>query len=351
LSLYPLSIAASAAIGLLTVLVSAYIPVKRALRVSTMDAIRQTKDIRIKPRKVRTSKLTYKLFGFEAMLARKSFKRSSGQYRATVISLFLSVVLFISASSFYTYLTVSSEDVLGEAEYDITLRYDMEMASHISLSDLYEKLAPLQGIESSLYRNYVYGTSEIPPAILNQRYMDYRYRENEGDVPLGVFLVFVSDEAYSKVLDENGLDEDIFMSSETPAALALDFNRLYDYEDGKYHTFNILDKETFEINFSTVRHIDGYMIDDSYTVEDGSTVYIYVNSEGDTIEVPESEFWVETPLKAGGTLKDLPYFMDALSDNLGLMYPYSAMGAVLGENTNNLDAEILLKADDHRKLY
>ena len=350
LSLYPLSIAASAAIGLLTVLVSAYIHVKRALRVSTMDAIRQTKDIRIKPRKVRTSKLVYKLFGFEAMLARKSFKRSSGQYRATVISLFLSVVLFISASSFYTYLTVSSEDVLGEAEYDITLRYDREMASHISLSDLYEKLAPLQGIESSLYLMNVYGTSDIPRTILNQRYTDYMYTGQEGDFYMGVLLIFVSDEAYSRVLDENGLDENIFMNTEAPSGLALDFNRLYDYEDGKYHTFNILDEDTFDITLRTNRQIEGYIIDDSYTEEDGSSVYIYVNSEGDTIEVPESEFWVETPLRAGGTLKDLPYFMDAFSGGLGLMYPYSSMEAVLGANISNPDAAILFKAEDHRKL-
>ena len=65
------AVIAAVLIGLATVLISAFIPAKRGLMVSAIDAIRQTSDIKIKAGKVKTSKITYKLFGFEGMIARK----------------------------------------------------------------------------------------------------------------------------------------------------------------------------------------------------------------------------------------------------------------------------------------
>ena len=99
------AVVAAVLIGFITVLISAYIPARRAVKLSAIDAVRQNNDVKIKAGKVKTSKLTHKLFGFEGMIARKNFKRNKKKYRATVVSLFMSVVLFISASSFCAYLT------------------------------------------------------------------------------------------------------------------------------------------------------------------------------------------------------------------------------------------------------
>lgn len=59
----------AAAVGLATVLISAYIPARRAARLSAMDAIRQTADIKLNARQVKTSRLTRRLFGMEGDLA------------------------------------------------------------------------------------------------------------------------------------------------------------------------------------------------------------------------------------------------------------------------------------------
>lgn len=103
---------AAAGIGLVTAIISAWVPAKRAVRVSPVEAIRQTKDVKLRGREVRTSRLTEKLFGFSGMLAAKNFKRNRKRYRSTVVGLFLSVTLFISASSFCAYLT-DAVDQLG----------------------------------------------------------------------------------------------------------------------------------------------------------------------------------------------------------------------------------------------
>ena len=62
-------------VALITVLISAWIPSKRATKVSAVEAIRQNMDVKnTKP--VKTSKLTYKLFGLSGMLANKHYKRN-----------------------------------------------------------------------------------------------------------------------------------------------------------------------------------------------------------------------------------------------------------------------------------
>ena len=99
------AVLAAAGIGLITAVISAWIPARRAVRLSPIEAIRQTQDVKIRSREVKTSPLTGKLFGFSGMLAAKNFKRDRKRYRSTVVGLFLSVTLFISASSFCAYLT------------------------------------------------------------------------------------------------------------------------------------------------------------------------------------------------------------------------------------------------------
>ena len=91
--------------------VSAFIPSRRASKVSPIEAIRQNDDIKINKKKIRTSKLVLKLFGIEGEIALKNIKRNKKKYRVTIVSLFISIVLFISFSSYmnYTLNTASSE--------------------------------------------------------------------------------------------------------------------------------------------------------------------------------------------------------------------------------------------------
>ena len=81
----PLGLLISVIVCLIVILISAWIPAKRAIRIQPIDAIRQNADTKVKPREVKTSKLTMKLFGFEGAMASKNFKRNAKRYRATVI--------------------------------------------------------------------------------------------------------------------------------------------------------------------------------------------------------------------------------------------------------------------------
>src|SRR5690606_31760408 len=82
----------------LTIFLSAFIPAARAARITPIEAIRLTTDINIKGKKLRTSRLSRMLFGIEGELALKNLKRHRKRYRATVFSLFISIVLYVSFS-------------------------------------------------------------------------------------------------------------------------------------------------------------------------------------------------------------------------------------------------------------
>ncbi len=85
----------SASICFLTVLFSAWFPAHKAAKVPAIDCIRGANEIKIDRKQVHTSALVDKIFGFEGTLAAKNTKRNHRNFRATVISLSVGVILFI----------------------------------------------------------------------------------------------------------------------------------------------------------------------------------------------------------------------------------------------------------------
>lgn len=115
---YPIFLVIPILFMIITIFVSAYIPAKRASKVSPIEAIRQNDDIKIKAKEVKTPKFVKKLFGVEGTIAYKNMKRNRKKYRITIVSLFVSIVLFISFSAFVNYGLESSIDYANMPEYD-----------------------------------------------------------------------------------------------------------------------------------------------------------------------------------------------------------------------------------------
>lgn len=145
----PASLVIAAVIAYFTVLISAWIPSRRATRVTAIDAIRQSDDISVRARQVKTSPVVQKLFGLEGTLAQKHFKRNRRRYRATVISLFASVVLFISTSSFCRYLNDMAGGVLENYDYDIRCEwteFERSSGENYSLEQAAADLSAVEGV-------------------------------------------------------------------------------------------------------------------------------------------------------------------------------------------------------------
>lgn len=90
---------AAAMMSFLTVLLSAWLPARKAAKVAAIDSIRGADEVELEEKQIRTSPLVGKLFGFEGVLAAKSMKRNKRNFRASVVSLTIGVVLFVNLSA------------------------------------------------------------------------------------------------------------------------------------------------------------------------------------------------------------------------------------------------------------
>ncbi len=264
-------------LGLITVLISAYIPAKKAAGVSAIDAIRLSNDIRIDPKKVKTSKVTYRLFGFSGLLAAKNFKRNRRKYRATVVSLFMSIVLFISASSFTAYIERGMGEVMREKGYDITYTIFSEDYNAEELRDV---LSASKGVEKkSLVYSKSFMEASLPKEVVTDRYVDVTkdmelrpYVPDNGKSMMYVNLTFLDPENYEALIKDNGLDEKKYLKEEEVPALYYGEGSFYDYNTNKYVTFEPLKSGSFMMDLYELKSF-GDSIYYTGEMKDGQLVY------------------------------------------------------------------------------
>jgi putative ABC transport system permease protein len=184
LSLSVPALTIAAAVSVVTILLSAYIPAVRAVKKSAIDTIRQADDVKITASGIKTSRLTQLLFGLEGALALKNYKRNKRRYRSTVISLFVSIVLFISASAFGMYLKLSVERTLVDYGYDITFYHTDRRTFFMpdeEILRLYESLKTVSGVYGSAYQNMLLCSGYVDSNEISARYYDFWYGETDGN--------------------------------------------------------------------------------------------------------------------------------------------------------------------------
>ena len=138
-----LPILLSIVISAITIYLSCIIPAIRASRISPIEAIRGNEDIKIKAKKIKTSKLTKKIFGIGGVIASKNLKRNKKKYRTTVISLVVSIAIFISLSSFLDY----GKRAVGL--YYTDMKYNVDVYN--GDIELYNEIAQLNNIDDYSY--------------------------------------------------------------------------------------------------------------------------------------------------------------------------------------------------------
>lgn len=200
---------AAVVISMVTILISAYIPAKKAAGMSIMECIRQTNEIKVEAKAVKTSKLTELLYGLEGMLALKNFKRNQRRYRSIILSLMFSVVLTVGTDSFVTYLNQTAK-----ASSQVVEEYDISFHSRdIREEDffpLYENMKNVPGITESAYQALSSYSCTLNVDELTEHFME-EYGEAIGYDPIKktvevqLDVQFVEDDVYQNLLEEQAL--------------------------------------------------------------------------------------------------------------------------------------------------
>lgn len=199
---------------ILVIFISALVPSRRAAKVSPIEAIRQNDDIKVNKKKIKTGKLVNKLFGIEGEIALKNIKRNKKKYRVTIVSLFISIVLFISFSSYMNYTIDTASSVMGEVPYDYQISYfgddndidALDKISEIIKSNDVKEYVSYSASNLSIIGNYTY----------SDEYLDF-YKSAYGDDGIKaltnlkyqyISIYILDDISYNKYKELIGLDKD-----------------------------------------------------------------------------------------------------------------------------------------------
>lgn len=153
------AVAVIVAVSILTLLISAYIPARKASKSTAIESLRSTDDIKASVKSLRSPKLIRKIFGYEGELAYKNIRRNKKKYKVIIASISVSVILFLTVTSFSSAMkeamdmasSGSSKDIYIETQMrDAKDRSDEAMNKYLSQIGEYSDLEKSMTIEYQL---------------------------------------------------------------------------------------------------------------------------------------------------------------------------------------------------------
>ena len=290
-----LAILLSVLLGFVTIYLSAKSSAKKASKVSPIESLRNTNEIKIKNKNLKTPKIIKVLFGTGGVLAYKNLKRSKKKYRTTVISLTVSIAIFITMNSFVNYAFGTANNYYKDYDYNISIRENSE--SSLTTEDM-EKISSLDNIDEK-------------------------------------YIVYWDDKNYIKIKDldniklKNSLTEEIAINEETGEAYINETTGEPIYTGEKYSSLQImaLDDESFKQyakkigeNYEKIKYSG--ILCDTYTIYIAeSNSYkkekVYNYAVNDTIKGEYKEN--EVSINVGATTEQMPYGYEGSSFEGGVL--------------------------------
>ena len=247
------AIIAAAAVSLVTILISAYIPARKAANTPVMESIRQTNEVKIESNAVKTSKFAQRIYGLEGTLALKNFKRNKKRYRSIVLSLVLSVVLFVSGSAFGTTLKRLSEQYVMDFDNDIL--FTIQNMDDSEMFPLYNKLKTADGVYESSYQAVFAYSCAVKASDFSDRYREYAgYAALDETVYLPMDIQFIEDSEYLHFIKELGLSTEEYTGQDAKMLAVAKAQNANDTKDGKSGLIDMFTSRS--MTFSIAPEID-----------------------------------------------------------------------------------------------
>ena len=192
-------------LGIVTIYFSAFKSAKRASKVSPIDSIRNSANIKIKPKKIKSPKLIKNIFGIGGEISFKNLKRNKKKYRTTVISIVVSVFVFIALSGFMKLVFQQVDHELEISDFNISL------STTVTNNESYNRFIEttrLDNIEDyTIFRN-----SEISFTgnHYNKEYAKFLNLAIDKNNPTYVSIISIGEKQFKKYVDSLGLNYNEF---------------------------------------------------------------------------------------------------------------------------------------------
>lgn len=230
-------------LGILTIYFSAFRSARRASKVSPIDSIRNSANIKIKAKKLKSPKIIKSIFGMGGVISFKNLKRNKKKYRTTVISIIVSVFVFIALSSFMTMAFDEVKREIKVSDYNISLSPSSFQLSK-EATNKYLETTKLDNIKD--YTILKSSNIEIKDIKYNKEYIKWTKLDTK-DIEFESLTIYaIGDHQYKKYIKSLGLkyedikDKAILMDYSKVSRNVPDKNkienkqmRIYDYKKGE----------------------------------------------------------------------------------------------------------------------
>ena len=244
------------------------------------------------------------------MLATKHFRCNKKRYRTTIFSLFLSIVLFISASSFTMYLVEAAEQEYDANGCDIAFTCNIDKDSGRTVDEMYAAVRSTEGVTDAAYAFCVSYDIEFESRYLTEKAVERYGTDGNGHTKVSSLIICVNDEEYKKLLRKYDLSESEYMNVNAPLAIAADRSNIWDSLNDKYIKMDVLADDDAE---GTITHT--LRDEEDENVSDG---------------VSATAAQAAIPVKVGRTISDPPYYgYSGGAVPLVVIYPYSIVGTLM----------------------
>ncbi len=228
----------------ITIYFSSIFSARKAGKISPIEAIRSNSEIKISSKKVRGSKIIKRIFKIGGDISYKNLKRNKRKYRTTVISLIVSITIFISLSSFIDFGFKMSNEYYKEMNYNFIIynRQNIEENKE-NANNFFEEISKNDNVDEYT----IYKTKNFLSK--SENYSDFG-KKYYGDSEADIRLIAVGEEEYKKVLKKIGLDIDecenkgILYDNTTVFENQKKKNgNIYDIKNNSKLTLNFVDKD------------------------------------------------------------------------------------------------------------
>ena len=244
-----LAIIISIILGMITIYLSALKSAFKASKVSPIESIRNSGNIKIKKRSLKCPKIISKIFKIGGEISFKNMKRNKRKFRTTVISIVISTSVFIALSYFMGLTIDSVKEEVNASDHNLDIRVD---APQDTTYNKYYSLKNVVGVEkmSIDYSVYFDVNEEKAKERVNEEFKNFRGDNYQYFEPY-IDVIVLDDETFNDYLKEIGVNSKDFNN----AGVFVNKVTCYDYS-------NYNNKKKIDIyNYKEGESIKGKVVD------------------------------------------------------------------------------------------
>lgn len=311
-------------LSIATIYFSATGSARRAAKVTPLEAIRNTKEIKIKSSKLKTPAMIGRIWGIGGVISYKNIKRNNKKYRTTVTSIVICSVTFIVISYFMSMAFSVVGMSYASADYNIGINMSYKKDIHIDIEKLSKLVSGIEGVD-----DYLVGAGydfDVRKPKYTKEYGEYcrQVYDNSEDVSQMFLITVLDDKSYDKYASDAGIK-----NADTGAILV------------NKGTFDVYNENSLKY---VKKEMELYKYKAGDTIECGYNVYDDASSDDNTAEgdtessTGDNSGYVDEETINNGVRKTLDVTIAGVTDRVPIGYKSYSYATLLFMNQKGFES-------------